>query len=234
MLERDLASSHASLAETDRKLQERSDRANQLESDGEQQSSLLASHESELARLRKARELIEHDLTQSRKLERELRTDLDQTTTRLEQVRAELESTQRQSADLESTSLREIADRDEQIGLLCQRIKELEPLEPIVERLQAQQRGQLSEIDTYRDEIDALRQRVEQLKQGPDDLKRIKGIGRVLERRLHEIGLRTYEDLARLEASQIEELGEQLGAKRKNDLAAWVEEARQLLPAAPG
>lgn len=229
MIERDLSASHASLADTDRKLQERSERATQLAHDGAQQSELIAGYELELNRLRKARELIEHDLGRARDELRDLRSDLDQTTSRLTQTRDELERALEQRLGVEEQAQRELADRDEQIGMLCGRIKELEPLEPLVQRLEQQQAGQTAELDERRNEVRALRERLEALRNGPDDLKRIKGIGRVLERRLHERGIKSFEDLATLAPDEARALGEELKAPRRIDPVVWIEQARDLV-----
>ena len=65
--------------------------------------------------------------------------------------------------------------------------------------------------------------------QGGDDLQAIKGIGPKLSKKLQEVGISTYADLADLDADGVAALAELLGiAKSRIERAGWVEAARQL------
>ena len=59
-----------------------------------------------------------------------------------------------------------------------------------------------------------------------DDLKRIKGIGPAFERRLRELGHKTYRDIALWSARDIDELGEGFGARVR--LTEWSARAAEL------
>lgn len=59
-----------------------------------------------------------------------------------------------------------------------------------------------------------------------DDLTRIKGIGPTFEARLHELGYRTYLDLARWTPEDLDALGKGLGARIR--LKEWSDRAAEL------
>ncbi len=65
-----------------------------------------------------------------------------------------------------------------------------------------------------------------------DDLTRIPGIGKLLERRLNELGLRTFEDLASLTTERAAEIATQLNGiddpVRPEEWEAWIEQAKRL------
>mgnify|MGYP005863885139 CR=1 FL=1 len=63
----------------------------------------------------------------------------------------------------------------------------------------------------------------------PDDLKRIKGIGPSLERKLHELGITRLEQIARLSAVEVERIDAQLDFPGRIRRERWVEQARALL-----
>jgi hypothetical protein len=62
-----------------------------------------------------------------------------------------------------------------------------------------------------------------------DDLKRIRGIGPSIERRLHSAGIRTFADLAALSAEAIASCLPNLSAKQIIT-QAWIPQARKLVP----
>ncbi|MDF9798089.1 putative flap endonuclease-1-like 5' DNA nuclease [Catalinimonas alkaloidigena] len=62
-----------------------------------------------------------------------------------------------------------------------------------------------------------------------DDLKKIKGVGPVLERKLKAIGLTTYEHIAELTRQDIEKIEEKLnGFSGRIERDHWIEQAKQL------
>lgn len=67
----------------------------------------------------------------------------------------------------------------------------------------------------------------------PDDLKLIKGIGPVLERRLHELGVRSFADLAALTPARVKEIDEAIEFPGRIERERWIEQARELLERRP-
>ena len=67
----------------------------------------------------------------------------------------------------------------------------------------------------------------------PDDLKVIKGIGPKLESLLHEIGVRTYEQIAAFPAEYIAGLDDFLSFSGRIDRDNWVEQAADLATTRP-
>lgn len=62
-----------------------------------------------------------------------------------------------------------------------------------------------------------------------DDLKRIKGIGPVLERRLHELGVKSFADLAALTPERVKEIDEAIEFPGRIERERWIEQAKELL-----
>jgi len=62
-----------------------------------------------------------------------------------------------------------------------------------------------------------------------DDLTALKGIARVLEQRLHEFGIYTYEQIAAWTEDQIKEFSSRLAFKDRIHREKWVEQAQKLL-----
>ena len=62
----------------------------------------------------------------------------------------------------------------------------------------------------------------------PDDLKRIKGIGRVFEARLNQAGISTFADLAELTPEQIREIVSEGKVENMIEPEEWIAQARQL------
>lgn len=62
----------------------------------------------------------------------------------------------------------------------------------------------------------------------PDDLTKMKGIAKVLEQRLHEFGIYTYEQIAAWTEDQIKELSSRLAFKDRIHREKWVEQAKRL------
>lgn len=61
-----------------------------------------------------------------------------------------------------------------------------------------------------------------------DDLKRIRGVGVLIEKRLNALGVWTYEQIARWTASDVEKVSEQLDFKGRIERENWIEQARIL------
>ena len=63
----------------------------------------------------------------------------------------------------------------------------------------------------------------------PDDLKLIKGIGPVLEKKLHAMGIRTFADLAALSPERVKEIDEAIEFPGRVERERWIEQAKELL-----
>jgi predicted flap endonuclease-1-like 5' DNA nuclease len=61
-----------------------------------------------------------------------------------------------------------------------------------------------------------------------DDLKRIKGIGVLIEKKLNSLGVTTYEDIANWTGEDIDRISQQLDFKGRIQRENWVEQARIL------
>ena len=62
-----------------------------------------------------------------------------------------------------------------------------------------------------------------------DDLKRIRGIGVLIEKRLNAIGITTYEQVANWTAADIDRISQMLEFKGRIERESWVEHARILM-----
>lgn len=63
----------------------------------------------------------------------------------------------------------------------------------------------------------------------PDDLKLIKGVGPVLERRLHELGVKSFADLAALTPERVKEIDEAIEFPGRIERERWIEQAKEFL-----
>ncbi len=61
-----------------------------------------------------------------------------------------------------------------------------------------------------------------------DDLKRIRGIGVLIEKKLNSLGVMTYEDIANWTSEDIERISESLDFKGRIQRENWVEQSRIL------
>lgn len=61
-----------------------------------------------------------------------------------------------------------------------------------------------------------------------DDLKRIRGIGVLIEKRLNSLGVSTYDQIAKWTASDIERVSDSLDFKGRIERENWIEQARIL------
>ena len=62
----------------------------------------------------------------------------------------------------------------------------------------------------------------------PEDLKRIRGIGVLIEKKLNSMGITNYEQVANWSASDIERVSQVLDFKGRIERENWVEQARIL------
>ena len=88
-------------------------------------------------------------------------------------------------------------------------------------------RKQSKELKALREENETLKAQVEEWRPAPDNLKLIKGIGPEIEKRLHEAGILSYQQLGKLRPSKLEAI---LGSsiKRLADEVEILEQAREL------
>ena len=68
-----------------------------------------------------------------------------------------------------------------------------------------------------------------EVEQGPDELTRIKGIGAVIEKKLHALGITTFAQIAALDAEGIERINDQLSFKGRIEREEWVQQAKQFV-----
>jgi len=62
-----------------------------------------------------------------------------------------------------------------------------------------------------------------------DNLTTINGIGPVIEKKLHALGITTFQQIAELEQPRIDEINEQLSFKGRIEREEWVEQAKKLI-----
>lgn len=62
----------------------------------------------------------------------------------------------------------------------------------------------------------------------PDDLKKISGVGPVLEKKLHELGITKFEQVAAFTPEQITEVDDRLSFKGRIERDNWLEQAAKL------
>ena len=65
-------------------------------------------------------------------------------------------------------------------------------------------------------------------KAGPDDLKRIRGVGVLIERKLNSMGINSYAQVANWTSAEIDRVSQVLDFKGKVERENWVEQARIL------
>jgi predicted flap endonuclease-1-like 5' DNA nuclease len=65
-------------------------------------------------------------------------------------------------------------------------------------------------------------------KTGPDDLKRIRGVGVLIERKLNSMGINSYSQIANWSAPEIDRVSQVLDFKGRVERENWVEQARIL------
>ena len=66
----------------------------------------------------------------------------------------------------------------------------------------------------------------------PDDLKKISGVGPVLEKKLHALGITKYAQVAAFSADDIQKVDEVLNFKDRIERDNWLEQAAELAKAA--
>jgi len=65
----------------------------------------------------------------------------------------------------------------------------------------------------------------------PDDLKKISGVGPVLEAKLHDLGITKYEQVANFSAEDIQRVDDRLSFKGRVERDNWVQQAKDLMAA---
>ncbi len=63
---------------------------------------------------------------------------------------------------------------------------------------------------------------------GADDLKKLSGVGPVLEKKLNEAGITSYAQIASWKAKDVEEFDEKLSFKGRIEREGWVDQAKEL------
>jgi predicted flap endonuclease-1-like 5' DNA nuclease len=67
----------------------------------------------------------------------------------------------------------------------------------------------------------------------PDNLRRIPGVGKVLEGRLHALGVTKFDQIAAMSPDDVARLDEALNSKGRIERDDWVGQARGLIEAVP-
>ncbi|MBX2869387.1 MAG: 50S ribosomal protein L21 [Acidiferrobacterales bacterium] len=62
-----------------------------------------------------------------------------------------------------------------------------------------------------------------------DNLTTINGIGPVIEKKLHGLGITTFQQIAELDQARMDEINEQLSFKGRIEREQWVEQAKELI-----
>ncbi len=62
-----------------------------------------------------------------------------------------------------------------------------------------------------------------------DNLTTINGIGPVIEKKLHDLGITTFKQIAELDQDRIDEINEQLSFKGRIEREEWVDQAKKLI-----
>lgn len=62
-----------------------------------------------------------------------------------------------------------------------------------------------------------------------DDLTRIRGIGKVIEPKLHDLGITSFDQIARFTPADIERVNDVLSFKGRIERERWVEQAKELV-----
>lgn len=96
---------------------------------------------------------------------------------------------------------------------LVDAIKEKEAKEP-----------ERKDVATKASSVDALSDPPE----NADDLKRIRGIGVLIEKRLNALGVATYDQIAKWTAADIDRVSDSLDFKGRIERENWIEQARIL------
>jgi predicted flap endonuclease-1-like 5' DNA nuclease len=78
-------------------------------------------------------------------------------------------------------------------------------------------------------EQNAARIQAENQLEGPDDLTRIRGIATVIERRLHDLGITTFAQIANFTDADIKRINQDLNFKGRVERDRWVEQAQDIV-----
>jgi predicted flap endonuclease-1-like 5' DNA nuclease len=163
----------------------------------------------------------------------------------LEQLRTELAARDSRIGELE-LRLREHDEFARELAACDARLDQLSRYCGGVERIRHQLHEAVAAVDelvaktSCISELEERIARLESRAQAPapasplaDDLKRISGIGPALERALHDLGVRTYAEIAAWSADDVERIARLLRVKVAR-VQGWPEQARTLAPPQPG
>jgi len=144
------------------------------------------------------------------------RNELDHTTIRLQKKIDELEPL-----------IKTVADRENEIRVMHSKVSMLQSLQEQVETANTECERLQNELQLVTDvkvgEISRLRKQVSELERvrekklfetpdGKDDLKKISGIGQVLEQTLNTIGITTFQQIARFTEQDVKQVDDALQA----------------------
>ena len=161
-----------------------------------------------------------------REAQRELRTEVAR---RLTDADAALAQSRERASDLGN----ELREAQAKLSLLETRLGESQAQQASLEALYRELAPSRADTARYRDiVVDLENNAMPRLLDGPnapDDLKLIVGVGPVLERMLHQLGITTYRQIARWSERDIDDFDAKLpefpGRIRRD---AWVTQAREL------
>jgi predicted flap endonuclease-1-like 5' DNA nuclease len=88
--------------------------------------------------------------------------------------------------------------------------------------------GELAGLRSVRSEAYSTSPSATAAKAGPDDLKRIRGVGVLIERKLNSMGINSYTQVANWTSAEIDRVSQVLDFKGKVERENWVEQARIL------
>lgn len=135
----------------------------------------------------------------------------------------------------------QLADRDDEIARLRRELANAKsepgpaqkPAVPAPAKNAAPPAAPAAAIDDEADEADEadesqLLLQSPDLNVEPDDLTRIKGIGKVLQAKLNELGIVTYRQIAEFTPADISRVNEKLDFPGRIEREKWVEQAQEL------
>lgn len=106
----------------------------------------------------------------------------------------------------------DLAERDRQISELKNKHSAQKPAKAPQSEAQPQAVSAISQSKSTQD----------------DDLTRIKGVGKVLNGKLNELGIRSFEQIASFTRADIDRVNEQLSFKGRIEREEWVQQAKAL------
>ncbi len=239
------------LSERDRQIEEferlRSEIAREQEEDRRQAEELTNRLERELA---DARRQLQRQIERNRKQDTVHRSVVQDLQRRLSAQRNDderavlqrtIEELEQSAGTAEASWRRLLAERDSSMAGLRQQVVELEQqstdmqdherrIDALQEQLRHVERSRDEEIERYRRRLDRL---PHPLAPGvDDDLQRIRGIGPKLSKRLRDLGIWSFAQIAQWTEEDVERISRQIGAfSGRIQRDDWVQSARRLMQA---